>query len=137
MRCTFLVALIRQHALVRTVLWQLFCEELRPQLVAQHPKAGMPELSRMLAAAWREASAEDKAAYAAMREVGAADTEVATGEGFVLQESSALQWTRRIVRRSSHWLRKAGLHRSGLRRRFPKPGVAPRQPRPGKKVPCM
>lgn len=50
---------------------QLFCEELRPTLVAENPKASMPELSRLLASAWRATSVEDKAAYAAMRAVSA------------------------------------------------------------------
>ena len=59
------------HSDFPQALCQLFCEELRPQLVASHPKASLPELSKLLAAAWRETIAEDKAAYHAMRAVRA------------------------------------------------------------------
>ncbi|KAL6777433.1 hypothetical protein ACKKBF_B21480 [Auxenochlorella protothecoides x Auxenochlorella symbiontica] len=63
------------HKVVKTA-YQLFCEELRPTLVAENPKASMPELSRLLASAWRATSVEDKAAYAAMR----ADLMAAAGD---------------------------------------------------------
>ena len=48
---------------------QLFCDELRPQLTSENPKASMAEISKLLASAWRDTSEEDKAAYAAMRSV--------------------------------------------------------------------
>lgn len=40
--------------------YQLFMNEQLPGLKAEHPKAGMPELSRLVSSAWRELAEEEK-----------------------------------------------------------------------------
>lgn len=49
--------------------FQLFCDDLRPTLASENPRAGLAELASLLAAAWKETSEEDKAVYAARQQV--------------------------------------------------------------------
>lgn len=48
--------------------FQLFCDDLRPSLTADNPRAGTVEIAKLLAAAWRDAPEEDKAIYSAQHQ---------------------------------------------------------------------
>lgn len=48
--------------------FQLFCDDLRPSLTADNPRAGAVEIAKLLAAAWRDAPEEDKAIYTAQHQ---------------------------------------------------------------------
>ncbi|EFN57358.1 hypothetical protein CHLNCDRAFT_142731 [Chlorella variabilis] len=43
--------------------YQLFTAERMPAIKAENPKAGMPEISKLMSAAWKECSEEDKAPF--------------------------------------------------------------------------
>lgn len=52
------------------ILWmQLFCDDRRAELRAEHPEAKMGELSKLLADAWRAVDPDDKVAYEAQAKV--------------------------------------------------------------------
>lgn len=69
---------------------QLFCKARRPDLQAANPKAGMPEISKLLADAWKEVDEEEKAVFVERnKELKAAAKEAAAAGGTAGGEAAA------------------------------------------------